>query len=398
MVGETDAQVRLSSFANRSLRMRVLFSSLPMAGHFGPLAPFVGSLLRLGHQVMVAAPGELAPAVAATGAEFWPVDDPSEELMGPAFAAMQGMSHDEANQWMAGEIFGRLRTAAAIPRLVEAVSAWRPEVMVRESAAFGAAVVGDLCGIPHVRVGIGLGRTEELLVRSATPAVDAIRRSQGLGPDADGRRLRDAPFLTLFPARLEDPLVPSPARTHRFRDPRWRRVADLRPGADLVYVTFGSVAGQLPGVSAVFAEAVRAVADLDVEVLLTVGRGTDPASFGPLPAHVRAERWVDQVDVLRNARAVVCHGGGGTVVGALAAGVPLVVVPLFAEDQHINAHRLAAVGAGVLAAPSDEAIRSALRTVLADDGYRRAARELASEIADQTSTDDPRLASVIGGT
>jgi UDP:flavonoid glycosyltransferase YjiC (YdhE family) len=379
--------------------MRILFSSLPLAGHFGPLVPFVRSLVRAGHHVLVAAPSPLAPAVAPTGAEFWPVAEPSDDLMGPAFGALRGMSHDQANEWMVREIFGRLRTAAAIPRLVEAVSAWRPEAMVRETAAFGPAVVSDMTGIPHARVGIGLGQTEELIVRWATPAVDEIRRSYGLPSDALGRRLRDAPFLTLFPAGLEDPLAPAPGKSHRFRDPVWRAVRKRdQESSPLIYVTFGSVAGQVPEVSAVFAEALAAVADMDVEVLITVGREADPTSLGTLPPNVRAERWVDQADVLRTARAVICHGGGGTVVGALAAGVPVVAVPLFAEDQHINAHRLAAVGAGVLAARDRDAIRSALDTVLTDEGYSRTARRLAAEIDTHASTDDPGLASVIRST
>jgi MGT family glycosyltransferase len=138
--------------------------------------------------------------------------------------------------------------------------------------------------------------------------------------------------------------VPGPPRTARFRDPAWPAVA---PGGrrPFVYVTFGSVAGGIPMLGGVYEAALAAVADLDADVLLTIGRGGEPASFGPVPAQVRVEQWVDQASVLARASAVVCHGGGGSTLGALAAGVPLVVVPLFAEDQHVNARRVAAVGA-----------------------------------------------------
>jgi predicted glycosyltransferase len=53
---------------------------------------------------------------------------------------------------------------------------------------------------------------------------------------------------------------------------------------------------------------------------------------------------VPQRDALAKAKLVVCHGGSGTVLGALAAGIPLVIMPLFA-DQATNAERLASVGA-----------------------------------------------------
>jgi UDP:flavonoid glycosyltransferase YjiC (YdhE family) len=151
----------------------------------------------------------------------------------------------------------------------------------------------------------------------------------------------------------------------------------------------------MSGISDVFTEAVQAVANLDVDVLITVGRSMNPDSLGPLPPRIRVEHWVDQRTVLHNASAVLCHGGGGSVIGALAAGVPIVGVPLFAEDQHINAHRVAAVGAGLTAARQHQAMRQALCTVLARNQYRAAAKELASEMDKHTSTDDLPLASVL---
>jgi UDP:flavonoid glycosyltransferase YjiC (YdhE family) len=132
----------------------------------------------------------------------------------------------------------------------------------------------------------------------------------------------------------------------------------------------------------------RAVENLDADVLITVGRDADPGMLGTPPPQVRVERWVDQATILRRAAAVVCHGGGGSVLGALAAGVPLVVVPLFAEDQHINARRVAAVGAGLVAAPEAEAVSSALQSVLAEPGFGVAASGVAAELRQHTSVDE----------
>lgn len=93
--------------------------------------------------------------------------------------------------------------------------------------------------------------------------------------------------------------------------------------------------------------AVAALGAVDARVLLTVGHRFDPALLGPVPPHVHVEHWVDQADVLASADLVVCHGGSGTVYGALAAGVPLVVVPVFA-DQFENARRAARAGAALV--------------------------------------------------
>ena len=85
---------------------------------------------------------------------------------------------------------------------------------------------------------------------------------------------------------------------------------------------------------------------------------------------------------------VVGHGGFGTTMTALAAGVPQVVVPR-SLDRTINADRVAAIGAGIHlpggpAAVSD--IPAALTRVLPDRGYRDAARAVAADIAQLPDT------------
>ena len=158
-------------------------------------------------------------------------------------------------------------------------------------------------------------------------------------------------------------------------------------------MTFGSVAGGMPTAGSLYASALEAVAGLPARVLLTVGREADIGSLGAQPANVHIEAWVPQADVLGQASAVVGHGGSGTTLGALAAGVPQVVVPLFA-DQPDNARRVAAIGAGVAVEPDPDsppeamrstidpvALRSAVESVLEEPSYRRAAREVAAEMA-----------------
>jgi UDP:flavonoid glycosyltransferase YjiC (YdhE family) len=83
--------------------------------------------------------------------------------------------------------------------------------------------------------------------------------------------------------------------------------------------------------------------------------------------------------------AVVCHGGSGSTLGVLAAGL-IVVVPLFADQPH-NAKRVATVGAGVVVAPEPHAIRDGLSRVLANESYRAAAESLAAEMRSNPAID-----------
>jgi UDP:flavonoid glycosyltransferase YjiC (YdhE family) len=97
--------------------------------------------------------------------------------------------------------------------------------------------------------------------------------------------------------------------------------------------------------------------------------------------------------VIPHAAAVLCHGGSGTVLGALAAGTPLVVAPMFA-DQPYNAACVAAIGAG-LAVPTGvrnaEALRAALARVISEESFRASAQRMAREIAALPTVDDAAL-------
>jgi UDP:flavonoid glycosyltransferase YjiC (YdhE family) len=138
-----------------------------------------------------------------------------------------------------------------------------------------------------------------------------------------------------------------------------------------------------------------ALEDTRARVLLTVGRRFDGAMLTAVPAHVHVEAWIDQAQALAHADLVLCHGGSGTALGALAAGVPLVMVPLFA-DQFENARRIAATGAGLVvedarrpidvrAAPR---VADSVKALLGDASYRRRARSIAAEMGASPTADE----------
>ena len=162
------------------------------------------------------------------------------------------------------------------------------------------------------------------------------------------------------------------------------RPAGTRP---LVYLSFGSVAATIGYFPGLYRDVIDALADLPIRLLVTVGEAADPAALGPLPAHVRAERWIPQAEVFTEADAMVGHGGFGTTMGALLAGVPQVVVPLFA-DQPYNAQRIAGLRAGLTARSEDPAsVRAAVERVLAEPAFRFAAGRVALEAQGLPSID-----------
>jgi UDP:flavonoid glycosyltransferase YjiC (YdhE family) len=99
-------------------------------------------------------------------------------------------------------------------------------------------------------------------------------------------------------------------------------------GRPLVLVGLSSTVMRQEGLLQRIAEA---LGQLQVEGLITTGPAVDPALIAA-PPNVTVTRWVRHADVLPGCSLIITHGGHGTVMKALAAGVPLLVVPL-GRDQ-----------------------------------------------------------------
>jgi UDP:flavonoid glycosyltransferase YjiC (YdhE family) len=364
--------------------MRVLISTRHGAGHFGPLIPFAHALLRDNAEVLVTAPRSSGPMVAAAGLDHHPIPDPPGGEREEIFAAARHMDPDDANARVVGDIFIRIDTTASYPHMRRAIERWQPDLVLYDISDFAAGLAAEAAGVPAVSVAISLGEHMQTLGTVIAEALDEVREKVGLEPDPRLERLTQTPSFTLLPERLEDPEKAGGTPPLRFREPEPREprpLPDWWPNDQwpLVYLTFGSVAPEMDDFPGLCRAAVDALSILPVRVLVTVGRDRDPADLGPVPPNVHVARWVPQADVMPHAAAMVCHGGSGTVNAGLAAGVPMVVVPLFADQPH-NGRRVAEIGAGLVVDP-DQLVRlpDAVRSLLADRSYRAAARRIARE-------------------
>lgn len=373
--------------------MNILFTTLRQPSHFLPLIPFLEACRSRGHDVAVAAPADFADRVAATGATFFPFGHPGDEALRPLWMRLRGAPEEEIKRISVGEIFAGACAGAALPGLLETMGRWRPSIVVRESQEYAALLAAQKLGIPQVRVAISAPSAETEIFQHAAAPIDVHGQAQGLPPDPSAERLARETALTLFPASLEAP-AGAPASVFRFRADR--KAAPPLPdwwGArqgPFVYVTLGTVVGGFDVMRSAFRTMLDALVGLPIRALLTIGAELPIEALGEVPQNVHVERFVPQDEVIPHADVVVCHGGSGTVLGALAAGVPLVVAPMFA-DQPFNAQRIAAVGAG-LALPTRDAsvaaLRQALSRVLEGRAFRQSARRIADEIAVLPSMDD----------
>jgi MGT family glycosyltransferase len=150
-------------------------------------------------------------------------------------------------------------------------------------------------------------------------------------------------------------------------------------GRPWVHVTESTLASGEPFL---LRAAIAALAAEPVEVVITAGR-RDPRTLGVLPPNVHVTRWLNHDDLLRRCAAVVTVGGKATILAAMEAGVPLVVVPT-TWDKPDNARRVVEAGAG-LRLPArrctPDALRTVIRKVLDEPVHREGARRIAALLA-----------------
>lgn len=352
------------------------------AGHIGPLVPFAHAFLGAGHDVRLAAPAAARVTVDRAGLPFYPLADPPADEIDPVFAGLHELPQEEQSLRVMRKVFADIDARASLPGVLRAIRRYRPHVVLREPTEYAGLLAAERLGVPHGRIAIMAAATETWGVPVVAGVLDEHRERLGLRPDPDGRRITESPYLTVIPEALEDPPDFGPAHAVRFREPQPEPRAlpdwwggDRRP---LVYATYGSVTPTTPFFPELFRATVAALGELPVRALFTVGMDVDVDALGPVPHNVRIERWIPQADVMPHAAAMVGHGGAGSTRMALAAGVPSVIVPGFA-DQFRNAERVAALGAGLQAGPED--LVSALRRVLDEPSHREAARRVAAEVA-----------------
>ena len=159
--------------------------------------------------------------------------------------------------------------------------------------------------------------------------------------------------------------------------PAWLEGLPDRP---TVYVTFGTVFNRDPALTDAV---VRGLAGKPMNVIVTPGPGADVEAAGQAPDNVRLCAYVPQSVLLERCDAVVCHGGIGSVLGALAAGLPVLVLPRGA-DHFYNAERLLLPGAGRRLLDGEitgQPVAAEVARLITDEGLRRAAARIAAEIA-----------------
>jgi UDP:flavonoid glycosyltransferase YjiC (YdhE family) len=378
---------------------RFLFSTTSGYGHWHPLVPLARTLQHAGHTVAFAVRPPLHQLLAAAGFTVLPVGgvdlatDPEYQQVKAQLQTMPlGL---EAEVYSYPRLFGGIPARVRTPELVALAEAWQPDMVIREAGEYSALIAAEYLGLPHATVAFAAAlRGMAVFEQEIAAQLDPVRRRWGLAPDPD----LIAPYrylhLSYSPPGFSLQLVGGPdsagslpATTHFIRPeffdqagpdalPAW--MAQLPP-QPTVYVTLGTEANKEPEVyPSVLQTIIAGLRDAPLNLIVTLGRDKDPADFGPQPANVHIERYIPQSVLLPRCDLLVMHGGSNSVLAALDVGLPLVVVPLIA-DQFFNAQVTQRVDLGQVVQRerlTPARIRAAVDEVLTQPRYRQTARRL----------------------
>jgi UDP:flavonoid glycosyltransferase YjiC (YdhE family) len=356
--------------------MRALVIAWAPGGNLPPMLAAATLLARREHEVLFLASGETRDAAARLGfpvTGFRRSPDPETRI---AFEAQA-----EATMAMLAGPDLALDARDAIDELqpdLAIVDCMLPAAIAGARAAGTptASLVHFLYGLARTRMrDAGGGWTTDLRSLAAT------HRELRLPPVTDGLSAWEAPELVLVTApRWFDVDAGAPRHVVHAGPLDVATRAD-RPRADRprVLLTFSSTV--MEGQPALIGRVCEAVAGPDVDVVLTLGPAVDRDAVR-VPDGVEVLTVADHDDLMPGCAAVVSHGGLGTVLRALAHGVPLLLLAL-GRDQAFNAGRVARFGAGIhlpTDAPPHE-IRTALEALLFDSRFAASAAELEHRIA-----------------
>jgi len=404
-----------------------LFTTWEGGGNIPPTLTTVRKLVASGHRVRVMSDACNQAEVETAGGEFIPwcraPSRPDKTASSDLMRDWEASSPQEGFDRMLDKIM--CGPALAYARdVIDEIGNQRPDLVVSSEMLFGVMVgcealrqplallstnlsLFPIPGLPPFGAGLMPARTEadrELhravaaagrdMFNRGLPPLNHARWTLGLEPVTDVYdQTRAAECLLLatsrtfdFPAdflpghiRYVGPQLDDPAWAEPWTSP-WSQ-DDPRP---LVLVAFSTTFQDHAPVVRRVTEALRR---MPVRGLVTLGPNLSVADVPPPAENVVVCRSAPHGTVMQRASVVVTHGGHGTVMRALSHRLPLLCMPM-GRDQNDNAARVVAHGAGIClqtSASTDE-VQAALKQLISDISFARAARRLGDAVAAEAAS------------
>lgn len=382
--------------------MRVLVTAVPAVGHFLPVVPLAMAFRAAGHHVLVAL-AEHAEVAARAGLPVVDVAPGYDSIAVTSKVLVDDPAFLE-NVWNVTvtpdmTIAPRAPMFAAINRplvagTVELADRFRPDLVVYEQTATVGPMVAARLGVPAVQQNIAILSTGD--AHRATAAL--------LGDLCQKYDIPDLPPPLMTIEVIPPSMLSVPAEGWFMGGPPYNGGGVLgnelptKPERPQVAVTLG--AGFSAGFYGLGAlePVVKAAAEIDADFLIAIGEAAGDR-LGPLPPNVRSlDRWFPYGELFRTCTAVMHHGGGGSIMTAIDAGIPQMIVRSDGDPGgKIMGDAVQNRGLGISTTPGEVTIGQ-LERLLTDDTFKQATAEVQAEVAalPTPATIAARLADLVG--
>lgn len=359
---------------------KIVFFSIPAYGHTNPTIAVVDELVKRGHEVWYYSFYEFQEKIENTGAKFISCDDylpeftpDIEKKVGKDFASLIEMGADT--------------TINLDKKICKELEEFKPDCIVSDSICMWGKLFAIKLDIPYVcsTTTFAMNKYTAKLMKQSLKEI--FRMFMGIPRinkkikllQEKGYKVKS--FIDIiqndnetdtivYTSKEFQPMVETFSEKYAFVGPSFQvpEIEEIEKRHPLIYISLGTVLNQNKHF---YQNCIQALADVDCQVIMSVGEKTDIFSLGKLPNHFKVYPKVEQLKILQQADVFITHCGMNSVSESLYFGVPTVLFPLHSE-QIMVANRVVELNAGKrLKLGSISNIREITLEVLNDISYKR---------------------------
>ena len=367
---------------------KIVFFCIPAHGHTNPTLPVVKELVELGHEVYYYSFNDFKEKIEGAGAHFISCDDLDLGMEETADAA------DRVGKDIVFSTELIVKSTLAFDEFaMEQMKQLKPDVIVGDSVAYWGKLTAMKLGIPFVSSTTTFAFNQyssRIMKQSLGDLIKLLFQMPKTKKILKPLRDKGYPAESVLTIVQND----NDTNTVVYTSPEFQPCSDTfsdkyafvgpciceakeileKTREKRVYISLGTVNNAMADF---YKNCVKAFADSEYEVIMSVGNDTDIASLGALPDNIRVFPSVDQIGVLQQTDVFLSHCGMNSANESLYHSVPLVMFPQTPEQGGV-AFRIGELEAGMYLDKNDsESIRSAVETVLNDEKYKKNAATIA---------------------
>lgn len=361
---------------------KIVFFCIPAHGHTNPTLGIVRELVSLGHEVLYYSYNMLKEKIENTGAKFVSCDDyDMEQKLSPEDGARLGKDLAFSTKIL-------VDTTLALDDMVcSQIKELQPDCIVADSMAIWGKCVALKFGIPFISstttfafnqhsakiMKQSIGQIFGMIFSMGKIQKDIIRlqnKGYPINNVLDIIKNDDNTDTIVYTSPEFQPCSETFSDKYTFIGPSIRPITDeiVKTHKKLIYISMGTV---INNNASFYHNCIKAFADTDFQVIMSVGNLTDMTKFKNLPENIFVYQNVDQIAVLSKADVFISHCGMNSVNESLYYGVPLVMFPQTPEQGGV-ANRVNQLKAGIMLKKNTvKNIQNAVKSLINDGEYRK---------------------------